>query len=191
MDYLSQPHVTMDYQDLAEDQADVPSQQASQLCSHCQNICDNWPAPHETDPEKLRFRHHYSKKALQISAENGCCLCAQFYSDRMHANMFTYQDGCWESVSNPESGTFDWEFELGTKLRIPLLRNFGGDKEPGLAFFTDAKPENFRNVNTWNYSWTICLLIPYFNFGRLPQNILNDSRPVFWNPVVTAQARKL
>jgi hypothetical protein len=57
--------------------------QTSNLCNRCQNIFDHWPQVSKEEkrnsPEKFPSCPHWeSHYALQLSAQSGCNLCAQF-----------------------------------------------------------------------------------------------------------------
>lgn len=54
----------------------------SKLSSYCQNILDEWPkydekARHFSAPHE--FPYHKTETALEVSAEDGCCLCSQAF----------------------------------------------------------------------------------------------------------------
>jgi len=48
----------------------------SQLCSHCQHICDKWAKG--VEDEAFHFPHYLDTFQLETSALEGCALCAQF-----------------------------------------------------------------------------------------------------------------
>jgi hypothetical protein len=129
----------------------------SELCSICQNMCDHWPSIDETDPLKLAFRHHGTRKDLEASAAAGCHLCAQFEVNCYTTGYYEFQGDCW--VNGSES--------------VPII-----DTDPftsGIAIY--KKPDKYKlRPDT---IWQVSLLIP-----RMPVAGSERAAHLVWLPSI-------